>query len=285
MSTTADLSALSAVEAWGYFGTVEADALTALRARMGETYQDATAYPDAAIKAAVTEAVAYFEGATGRFFVKRTGTLDVDGTGTSTLYLPFPVVSTNQDSGAEVGITVGEDTTELDTDSYRVHDGTGLPGRDPRDNPLIERVAPSTSSVQFVSYPPGYGGTTAWPAGSRNIHVDATWGYLDESGETPDLVQEAVALLTIRATIPNDEPDELDELHRGAIQAESTRDRSISYGQRAQGGGLTTDPTIDRLIQHFKAPNRVRRNQPPNRRRVTSRTQLLRSFTRNQGGS
>lgn len=274
MSTaTPDLSALASVEDWEHFGTVEATAITALRALMGSSY--ASSPPTAALKTALAQAVDYLQGATGRLFVGRAGTLSIDGTGTHRLFLPYAIPSVNQDATAGVTeILIGEDVTALDEDTYEVNDGIGLPGRDPRDHPFIDLVAPSSGGT-FVSRPPGFGGWRTWPEGIRNVHVTALWGYLDEDGATPLLAQKALAGLTVRALTTWDDQDDLDDLHLGAVQAEATRDRSVSYGERAGGGGITTDRELDLLIARLRAPARVRVSRPPGRRVAQARNALL----------
>ena len=279
MSTASpDLGALASSEPWTHFqledGDTEADALELLREAMGSEYSSLS---DADATTALAEAVAYLEGATGRFFTARLGTLDLDGTGTHRLFCPYPLVSTNQDAdnGGISEILIGDDTTALDSDTYEANDGIGLSGRDPRAHPFVDLVAPSSGGT-FVSRPPGFGGWRVWPEGSRNVHVTALWGYVDADGRTPLLARKALALLAIRAMADNSDQADLDDLHLGAVQTETTRDRSVSYGERAGGGGITTNREIDLLIAKLKAPARVRVGRPPSRRVSRSRNALLR---------
>lgn len=260
-----DLSALDAVEGWEHFGTVEATALALLREYMGDDY--ASDPTDSDLKDALDQAVAYLEAATGRVFTARSGTLSVDGTGTHRLFLPLPVVSTNQDadSGGISEITIGDDDTAIDSDTYQANDGIGLPGRDPRDLPFVDLVV-SSSGGTFVSSPPGFGGWRAWPEGVRNVHVTALWGYVDANAETPALARKALAGLTARALVTWSDLEDLDDLHRGAVETEATRDRSVSYGERAGGGGITTDRELDLLIARLRAPPLPRVPRPPGRR-------------------
>lgn len=273
MSASPDLSGLTTPEAWEHWHTVEATALTAARARMGSDY--ASSPSDTLLKAAMARARDTMEGATGRFFTARAGSLSMDGTGTYRLFCPYPIVSENQLVGAGVTqILIGDDTTALEADTYQANDGIGLSGRDPRAAPWVEFIAVGSGGT-FVSRPPGFGGYRNWPGGVRNVHVTATWGYLDANGATPDLVLELLAKLTIRALTANDDTDAISELHDGAVTSESTRDRSISWGDRAQGGGVTTDREIDVLIAHFKAPPMVRVPGAPGRRVRSGRDSLL----------
>lgn len=266
MSTAPDLAALEAADPWEHFGTLEADALVALRARMGASY--AATPSDVALKAALRKALAYLEGATARIFLPRAGTLAIDGTGIDRLFLPLPIVASSQlEGGGVTAITIGDDETAIDADAYVVSDGVGLPGRDPRDHPHVELVTPGGGGGGFVSRPFGFGRFQVWPFGVRNVRVTATWGYVDETGQTPELAREVLAKLTIRALAPNDDPDALDDLQRGTWVSEATRDRSVSVSERAGGGGVTTDREIDLLLARLRAPPRVRVTRGVARRR------------------
>jgi hypothetical protein len=266
-----DLSALSHPEAWRYFLPAgvegedpEADALAALRAELGASYTDAP--DDGPLTTALEAARDFLEAATGRFFVARTGVLHLDGNRGSRLWLPFPVVSVSQLEGAGVTeILIGTDTTAVDSEFYTVNDGAGLGSSDPRDNPWIELVAPEGAT--FATRSPEPGNLATWPLGVASIHVTATWGYLDQAGAVPALVRRALALLVIRHLVTPDDPDGLEDLHRGALVAESTQGRSYQLGDRAVGGGPTTARELDLLIARFRAPARVTLPSPPPRRR------------------
>lgn len=276
---TPDLAGLTAPEAWEHFADdpeatdADDDALTALRARLGATFAESP--DDAPLLAALAQAVAFLERATGRWFTARTGTIKVSGTGTPRLFLPLPVVSVDQGGTGVTAITLGDDTDPLDPEFYTVNDGAGLPGRDPRDQPVIDMQGTTTGSSVFTSRPPGWDAWSAWPRGVRNVNVTATWGYVDESGHTPELARQALALLTVRALVPPEDGDGREDLRRGALMSESTQGRSYSLAAGGTGGGLTTDRELDLLIGSLRAPPVPRIPSPPNRRRTTTRTRLL----------
>jgi hypothetical protein len=276
---TPDLAGLVAPAAWAHFTEdpeavdPEADALERLRARLGASY--ATTPTDAELLAALGRAVAFLERATGRWFTVRTGTIKVDGTGTPRLFLPLPVVSEAQGGAGVTAITFGTDTTELDAEFYQANDGAGLPGRDPRDQPIIDLVGSSTGSSAFTSRPPGWEAWSSWPRGVRNVNVAASWGYVNETGATPELARQALALLTVRELTRPEDPDAREDLRRGALLSESTQGRSYTVNQAGTGAGLTTDRELDILIGSLRAPPVPRIPAPPNRRRATTRTRLL----------
>lgn len=253
---TPDLTGLTLGEAWRYFDLADQDdAVTALRAAMGSSY--ATTPDDDDLLDALARARDVLEGATGRFFVPRVGQLSIDGSGAYRLWLPYPVASTGQVSGGGVTeILIGDDETALDDDTYVVNDGAGLPGADPRDNPWIDLVAPD-SGATFVSRSPEPGILGKWNRGVRNVHVTATWGYLDADGGTPAQIRRLLAGLAIRELTDLDDPDGREDLHRGALTSEATQGRSYTLGERAMGGGITGDRELDVLIARFRAPPRV----------------------------
>lgn len=276
---TPDLAGLAAPGAWEHFTAdpeavdAEDDALLALRARLGASYE--TAPVDADLSAALARAVAFLERATGRWFTVRTGTISLDGTGTPRLFLPLPVVSVAQGGTGVTAITIGDDTDALDAEFYTCNDGIGLPGRDPRDQPVIDLAGTATGSSVFTSRPPGRDAWSSWPRGVRNVHVTASWGYVSETAETPELARQALALLTVRELTRPEDPDGREDLRRGALLSESTQGRSYTVAQAGTGAGLTTDRELDILIGSLRAPPVPRIPAPPNRRRTTTRTRLL----------
>ena len=265
-----DLSGLTRPDAYTAFAAAEDDALTALRLAMGASYADSPG--DATLLAALELATAFLERATGRVFLALTGRLALDGSGSYRQPLPLPVVSANQLEGGGVSelviADVYADGTAEDLDDFIVNDGVGLAPEDPRDNPYIDaRPGGALSSGTVVSRSPeAWLGRGAFPARPRVVHVTATWGYLDEQGATPQLARQALAKLTIRALVGNDDPDGLEDLHRGALVSEQTQGRSYTLGPRSGGGGITTDREIDLLLSALRRPPVAIVSSPPRRR-------------------
>jgi hypothetical protein len=263
--------ALAVHPAWYYFSrSSSAAALTALRGRMGTSF--ATSPVDADLLVILGRCVAMLEAATGRFFIPRAGQLGVDGTDSPRLFLPHPIVSTDQLAGGGVTeILVDGDTDAVTTDLYVVNDGA-MPGdEDPRDDPFVEYV-PSDTVPR--SLPPTYvGRANRWPEGVRNVKVTGTWGYLDESGATPELVLHALARLCVMQSGANDDPAAIFDRRAGAIFTETTRDRSYTLAAGGVGGGLTTDREIDLIIARLRKPPQARISRP-RRRRARSRYYL-----------
>ena len=252
MSSQADLSGLSTYQPWAYYGSVEATALTALRALMGASY--ASSPTDADLKAALKRAVSAFESATGRFFVLRTGQIGLNGTGAPRISLPCSVVSADQGGDSVTSVVVGAPTDDaLDADAYTVNDGAGLKPHDPRDLPFVELV----SGASILVGDPAWRASTIFPRGHRNIWVTGDFGYLEADGTTPPLVQKAIALLSIRELTAGDDEDGREDAWRGSLVSEQTQGRSYTRGLHGTGAGLTLDREIDQIIAHYRSPPRA----------------------------
>lgn len=252
---------LSSYQAWHYFhASDQAAALVALRARMGTSY--ATAPSDGVLLAALGRAVELVHRATGRWFLKRTGQLSLDGLGAARLWLPHPVISTGQGGTGVSELIVGTvDDDAVDAADYVVHDGADDVGDgDPRDNPWIEL---SSSSAIW----PSLWGAGKFPEGTRNVHVTATWGYVEADGTTPALILDALARLVILEATPLDDLDGQEDRIRGALSMEQTQGRSYMIDRVGMSAGVTRQGVIDRVLASYKRPPEVRIARPDKRMR------------------
>lgn len=262
--------ALSLSTPWHYFADPDtesqADARTRLRALMGTSY--ASSPVDSTLDDALERAVRFFEAATGRFFVKLTGTVKLHGNGEPRLDLPHPVISSDQGGTGISSITFDTDDTAQDADLFTVNEGADHGPADPRRYPFVEFTpASSTTSVS----PEGYG-SGLFPYGVQNIALVGTWGYVEADGSTPVLVRKAVAALTIRELAALDDCDDQEDLRRGALTSRSTAGRSSSLHENAVGRGVTTNREIDLAIRRYRRPPRATVNRPPRRARRRGRS-------------
>lgn len=270
MTATTDYSALASAPPWHHYsddpaaGGAEATARTLLRSIMGATY--VTSPTDAVLDTALALAVGVITRGTGRLFVRRIGQLSMSGTGSWRQHLPLPVVSVGQGGAGVTSLILGVVTdTALDADSYTVNDGIGIAPDDPRDRPFIDLLVSGSTTV--ANTPPEYFAASRFPQEHRSVHITAEWGYVDEDGNTPPLVRQTLAQLVIRALVPNDDPDERETLHEGAIKTMQTQGRSWTLGDHAAGAGLTTDREIDMALRTLRRPPAVTVSKPPRRRR------------------
>lgn len=251
--------ALDPIEPWEYFGGTQTAALEALRARLGASY--ATSPDDAALLLLLRRAVAYLHDATGRWFVQRWGSIRLDGTDAAVLWLPHPVVSTDQGGSGVIAVRLVDDTEDLDPTSYVAVDGAHLGADDPRQNPRIERVTRARTSAPPIEY----GRAGVWPAGVQNVEVTATWGYLEEDGSTPELILHALARLVVWVSASPDDLESIEDRKRAGLVFEQVRGRSYSLAAHAAGAGLTLDREIDLILRGYRRPAEVRVSRPPRR--------------------
>ncbi len=270
MTATTDYSALASAPPWHHYSDdpaaagADATARTLLRTTMGASY--VTSPTDVVLDTALALAVDVLTRGTGRMFVRRIGQLSMSGTGSWRLHLPQPVVSVGQGGTGVTSLIIGVTTdTAVDSDSYTVNDGIGIAPDDPRDRPFVDLLVSGSTSVS--SSPPEYFAVGRFPLEHRSVHVTAEWGYVDESGNTPALVRQTLAQLVIRALVPNDDPDERETLHEGAIKTMATQGRSWTLGDHAAGAGLTTDRQIDMALRTLRRPPAVVVSKSPRRRR------------------
>lgn len=132
-------------EYWRYLGDTEEEAIEALKERLDER-PDAAELKDSALTRSLRKAVGLLEKATGRFFRPRTGALECDGTGARRLWLPWPIVSADQDEDA-ADVEVEIEGEALDSDAFVAQTGAAVGFDDPRADPWIELVA-STLGLQ-----------------------------------------------------------------------------------------------------------------------------------------
>jgi hypothetical protein len=233
-----------AFDAWKYFGSVQATALTALRTRMGNSYSTVT---DAEALSALKLAAAYLHGYTGRVFRPVAATLTVDGTGGNRLPLPLPVVSAGQLAGGGVtAITLRasdseSDDTDVDLELVEVNEGACWGPDDPRLDPVIRYR----------------GASGRWPDGIGNVSVTATWGYVEADGSTPELILDCIARLCCRTLIPVDDVASQDDARAARVLEETTQGRHYKLSPLAVSGGLTGDRAIDQTLAHYRRPPAV----------------------------
>ena len=241
--------ALSTFQPWMYFhASSQSTALANLRALLGPLYSSSP--PDDRLLTMLAQAVDLFHGATGRFFLKRTGVLDLNGQNLQRLELPVPVITTAQGGTGVTAITIWESSSEIavDLDDVRVNAGVGFGVDDPRNDPYIIWDV-RDGSILNALYRPG-----KWPKGVLNVHVTASWGYVEESGGTPALVLQAIARLVEMQTPYAGDADGQEDRKRAYLMQEQTHGRSYMLAQVGLSGGLTGDRIVDQAITRYRRP-------------------------------
>jgi hypothetical protein len=211
---------------------------------------------DADVQAAIDLWQAFIERATRQWFEERPATLDVDGTDSDTIHFPVPVISVS-------AVYLNNSADALDTSYYRVYNNrTAYP--DDRKNPRLKLIGPDSHRDIFNQ--PLMFGSLRFRKGRQNQRIIGTWGYTEEDGSVPLLIQRALIKLVIEKIgpiIPGPAgPGVPPVVPTGLLVEERTDDHSRKWqaaggSTKARPGGLlgiTNDPEVLRIIQLYKAP-------------------------------
>lgn len=187
---------------------------------------------DDRVTAAITQAAAYIEKATGRFFYSRELTLTLDGEGDDTLFLDVPIIAVS-------AITIGGSACDLD------------------DFEIYNRLIPDDRKCPKIVYTEGI-----FPEGNLNVSISGTFGYLDESGSgeeveriTPPAIKRACIKLVILDLLPLlGDSDAQDDIRRRWLISEKTDGHSYQLSELAMSGGTSGDREIDRILAAYRKP-------------------------------
>lgn len=210
-------------------------------------------YPDADVQAALDLWSAVIDRVCRQWFESRTKTFEFDGTDSDAIHFGVPIISVEY-------LRINGSTTDLDTDYYKIYNGT-IP--DDRSNPRIKLVRSSTYGQDYFM---GYGncGTYKFLKGRQNQAIKGAFGYLEDS-DTPAAIERALLKLVVeKLTNPiyNPSGSGSSTLVIGSILEERTDGHAIKYSypggqidkRRVGWSGLTNDPEVLDILKMYKAP-------------------------------
>ncbi|RJS14222.1 hypothetical protein DRW03_35195 [Corallococcus sp. H22C18031201] len=188
---------------------------------------------DTRLAVLLEEATRTIDKVTGWHFEARSATLQLDGRGTPSLWLPVPPIRL-----------------------YRL----ALHGED---------VPFSRAHLVVVGAPvgPGLDGPRltlrhglVFPRGEGNVTVGARWGYTEADGtpegRTPPAIRRACMLLVLRSLSPLADEDSLEERTRWRVVEERTREQSYRLDSvRPSARPLTGEPEVDALLSPYVRPS------------------------------
>lgn len=215
----------------------------------------ATQATDAQVEEAIRAAQATLERATRQWFLPRDLTLRLDGNNSDTLLLPVPIIDIEY-------LKINDSSQPLDTDCYVVYNGRSFP--DDRQNP---RIKLKRSGGSIYSGPAGFGQPLTFIKGTQNQEIKGTFGYIEEDGTPPLLIQKATRKLAIQyLTSPEyvapgeTAPQAPPQGQSGQVMRETTDGHSVAYtfvkfgDVRAGLSGLTMDREVLDIIRLYKSP-------------------------------
>jgi hypothetical protein len=215
---------------------------------------------DATVTAAIAAWTQAIDRMTDPFFESRAATVDLDGTDSDTLHFGVPVITVTE-------IKANNSNTALDPSLYRVYNRREAPNDDRR-NPRIKLVRDDDNRDIFDS--PITHGRLLFRKGRQNQQVTGTFGFTEQDGSVPFLIQHALALLVVEKLVTPVLPDPANpmpalENARGPILEELTDGHKLKF--QARGGttkaaprglrGITENTEIHDIIRLYKAPLRM----------------------------
>ncbi|WP_338869392.1 hypothetical protein [Myxococcus stipitatus] len=188
---------------------------------------------DTRLAVLLDEATRTIDKVTGWHFEPRSATLQFDGRGTQSLWLPVPPIRIYR-----LAIN-GEDVPF--SRAYLVV--VGSPVGPDFDGP---RITLRHGRV--------------FPRGEGNVAVGARWGYTEEDGtpegRTPPAIRRACMLLVLRSLSPLADEASLEERTRWRVVEERTREQSYRLDSvRPSVRPLTGEPEVDVLLAPYVKPS------------------------------
>lgn len=217
---------------------------------------DASVADDAKVLAYIETWQQFIDRACRQWFNARAMILQVDGNDADALFLSVPIIQVDY-------LKINNSAEELDANLWRAYTGRVYP--DDRRNPRIKLVGPDEWRNIYVpaSRMPG---RLKFRKGRQNQEIKGIFGFTEENGSTPKLIQRALIKLVIEklsaplyssggssSTVP---------AILGPILEEETDDHRIKYGQaggetsarRTGLSGITQDPEILDILRLYKGP-------------------------------
>jgi hypothetical protein len=191
---------------------------------------------------------AFIEARTGNWFESRTKTMLFDGDGSRLIHFPVPIISVTS-------LYVNDEfTTALDATYYVVYNRY-FP--DDRKNP---RIKLKKSTDDFFSVSAG-----VFEVGDQNQKVIGDFGYVEEGGSTPFMIERAIMTL-IGMSMEYLSDGDLDILRGGRVTEEVTDRHRVRFANLYKELGQwnsTGIADVDAAIQMYRRPAFIRSPRSP----------------------
>jgi hypothetical protein len=225
-----EVEATSVDDAYAFVSQLRADGVTTTQAS------------DSRLLQLIEEASRTIDDLTGLFFAPRSIVVDLDGLGTPSMFLDMPIISISE-------VRIDGEVIDLATlVIYNRHLTQRLTRPDDRRNPLVTRRE-----------------GRVWPKGSQNVQLSGVFGFTDPTGaplsqgRLPPAINLACRMLVVRELELLASPDRVASRRQNEIRSETTRDQSVTYGERRGATsrpqyGTTGDPEIDAILARYRPP-------------------------------
>lgn len=203
---------------------------------------------DTRLQRLLDDATELIDTITGWWFVARSATYSLDGSGAPHLHLPAPIVSLTSVTLGGVGGTVL--TLTAGTGEVIVYGALTDPMSERRNPKLMRRGSESSR------YP------LKWPRGSKNVVIVGSLGMTDSTGSAPPReIREVCLRLAIRSLSLLTNAGGQALRAAGDVVKETTDGHSYELAGAVAGAagswrrnGWTGDPDIDTVLMRWRAP-------------------------------
>ena len=194
----------------------------------------------------IHQAMDFIDEKTGQFFNKRTGTFDIEGNNTNTLFLNVPIIEITKFliNSSDVEISEG-----IDYD-FVAFKGRARP-QDNRRNPMIKlNFGRARNSIYANSL------TNRYFARGTFQTIEGSFGFLEPDGTTPSLIKKATLILALRdVNAPlagSSTSGTVGPLKRQKVDLHEEEFFELK-GQTSKGT-LSGNEEVDRIIANYKSP-------------------------------
>ena len=208
-------------------------------------------YTESELTTFITDAMAFIDRHTRQWFNARTFDSDhevkIEGNNSETLFINVPIISIDK-------IRKGTDGENIPLENMQIFKSRTMP--DDRRNPMI-KLRKDSGDIYSESY--GY-----WNRGQL-IYIQGTFGFLEEDGSTPSMIQRAtlkLAIIYAYKSIGAGAAESVASGDKGALKKEKTDFHEVEFYDPNSGGGSSTaggtglsgDDEIDDTIAAYKSP-------------------------------
>ncbi len=218
---------------------------------------DDVIYSDSTIESGILLWQSFIDRACRQWFESKTLTIFADGTDSDTLHFGVPIISIEY-------LKINNDTTELDESLYRIYNSIDYP--DDRRNPRIKLIRSDEYRDIYTS--PGCTGDLRFRKGRKNQEIKGNFGFIDEDGSVPLLIQRALTKLVIEKLTnpiyvdPSSSPPIPPPPIIGTLLEEWTDGHRKKFAQAGAQVtkrspyliGITDDQEIIEIIKMYRAP-------------------------------
>jgi hypothetical protein len=217
---------------------------------------DVADFSDEEVLAAIEVWQSFLDRATRQWFIPKSIILSVDGTDSDAIHFGVPIIAIDY-------VRINNSTTNLESQLFKVYSAIRYP--DDRRNPRIKLVNERDLDI-FTA--PVLGRKLKFRKGRQNQEIKGTFGFTEDDGSVPRLIQRALLKLVIeKLTLPVYTPDPATAPVPpsplvGNLIEEWTDSHKRKYGhvggevsKRRPGlSGITSDPEILDIIKLYRAP-------------------------------